>query len=219
MSLAEVAALIAAIAFLLVCAAVAVPLLRLRHTVDAATETLNDLNDRLGPVLNNVNTTIESVNTALGQTKVTLDGVNLQLARLDAITAHVSQVTANVANLTTVLSSAAASPLTHAAGHPVRRSAQVHHALWHPDHGDAPRYGTARCAAEPAQLRADPAWADHVAQALPPEFADEPLLDGFSLVPGLDGDAVPWDGPTVRVVEHPRTPPATLRCSSRTAAC
>jgi hypothetical protein len=110
-----------------------------------------------------------------------------------------------------------------AAGLPVVAGFATHpdwdHALWHPDHGDAPRYGTARCAAEPAQLRADPAWADHVAQALPPEFADEPLLDGFGLVTGLDGDAVPWDGPTVRVVEHPRTPPATLRCSSRTAAC
>ncbi|MBX6751086.1 MAG: DUF948 domain-containing protein [Micromonosporaceae bacterium] len=125
MSLAEVAALIAAIAFLVVCAAVAVPLLRLRHTVDAATETLNDFNDRLGPMLNNVNITIESVNTALGQTKETLDGVNLQLARLDAITSHVSQVTANVANLTTIVTSAASSPLAKAAafGFGVRRAA------------------------------------------------------------------------------------------------
>ena len=125
MSLAEVAALIAAIAFLLVCAAVAVPLLRLRHTVDAATETLHDLNDRLGPMLNNVNITIESVNTALGQTKETLDGVNLQLARLDAITSHVAHVTANVANLTTIVTSAASSPLAKAAafGFGLRRAA------------------------------------------------------------------------------------------------
>jgi hypothetical protein len=56
---------------------------------------------------------------------VTLDGVNLQLARLDAITGHVSQVTANVANLSTVISSAAASPLAKAAafGFGVRRAA------------------------------------------------------------------------------------------------
>ena len=86
-SLAQVAALIAAIAFLVLCAAVAVPLLRLRHTVDAATQTLQDLNDRAGPILSNVNATIENVNVALNQSKVTLDGVNIQLARLDAILA------------------------------------------------------------------------------------------------------------------------------------
>ena len=124
MSLGQVAALIAALAFLLLCGALAVPILRLRHTVDAATQTLNDLNDRTGPILGNVNATIENVNTALGQSKITLDGVNLQLARLDTITSHVSQVTANVANLTTVVSSAAASPLAKAAafGYGVRRA-------------------------------------------------------------------------------------------------
>jgi uncharacterized protein YoxC len=124
-SLAEVAALIAAIAFLVLCAAIAVPVLRLRHTVEAATQTINDVNDRTGPILANLNETIESVNSALSQTKVTLDGVNLQLARLDLITGHVSQVTANVANLTTVISSAAASPLAKAAafGFGVRRAA------------------------------------------------------------------------------------------------
>ncbi len=125
MSGADIAALIAAIAFLILCAALALPLLRLRHTVDAATETLNDINDRAGPILSNLNATVENVNTALSQTKVTLDGVNLQLARLDAITGHVSQVTANVANLSTVVASAAASPLAKAAafGFGVRRAA------------------------------------------------------------------------------------------------
>src|SRR5258705_348907 len=68
-----------------------------------------------GPILGNVNTTIENVNTALTQAHTTLDGVSLQLARLDTITEHVSHVTANVANLTTVVTSAAASPLGKAA--------------------------------------------------------------------------------------------------------
>src|ERR1700755_3537986 len=100
-SLGQVAALIAAIAFLLLCGALAVPILRLRHTVDAATQTLNDINDRTGPIL--------------GQAHTTLDGVNRHLARLDTITGHVSQVSANVANLTTVVTSAAANPLAKAA--------------------------------------------------------------------------------------------------------
>jgi uncharacterized protein YoxC len=114
-SLGQVAALIAAIAFLLLCGALAVPILRLRHTVDAATNTINDINDRTGPILGNVNTTIENVNTALTQAHTTLEGVNLQLARLDTITEHVSHVTANVSNLATVVTSAAASPLGKAA--------------------------------------------------------------------------------------------------------
>jgi hypothetical protein len=45
----------------------------------------------------------------------TLDGVNLQLERLDSITGHAQTVTANVANLSTVVTSAASSPLVRAA--------------------------------------------------------------------------------------------------------
>jgi len=120
----EIAALIAAVAFLLLVGALSVPILRLRHTIDAATQTLNDINDRTGPILGNVNTSVEQVNTALGQVHTTLDGVNLQLARVDTITSHVSQVTANVANLATVVTSAAANPLVKAAafGYGVRRA-------------------------------------------------------------------------------------------------
>lgn len=120
----EIAALIAAGAFLLLVGALAVPILKLRHTVDAATQTINDLNDRSGPILGNVNTTIENVNTALTQVHTSLEGVNLQLARIDTITGHASQVTANVANLATVVTSAAANPLTRVAafGYGIRRA-------------------------------------------------------------------------------------------------
>jgi len=120
----EIAALIAAVAFLLLVGALSVPILRLRHTIDAATQTLNDINDRTGPILGNVNTSVEQGNAALGQVHTTLDGVNLQLARVDTITSHVSQVTANVANLATVVTSAAANPLAKVAafGYGVRRA-------------------------------------------------------------------------------------------------
>jgi uncharacterized protein YoxC len=124
-SVGQLAALIAALAFLLLVGAIAVPVLRLRHTIDAATQTLNDLNDRTGPILGNVNETIEHVNITLGQTHTTLDGVNLQLARIDTITSHAAAVTANVSNLVTVVTSAASSPLAKAAafGFGVRRAA------------------------------------------------------------------------------------------------
>lgn len=111
----EIAALVAAGAFAMLVIVLAVPILRLRHTVDAATRTLNDVADRAGPILGNVNTTVENVNTALTQVHTSLDGVNLQLARLDTITGHAQQVSANVANLATVVTSAAANPLVKAA--------------------------------------------------------------------------------------------------------
>jgi uncharacterized protein YoxC len=111
----EIAALIAALAFLILVAALIVPILKLRHTVDAATRAINDLTDRTAPLLGNVNTTVENVNGALSQVHTSLDGVNLQLARLDTITGHAQQVTANVANLSTVVSAAAANPLVKVA--------------------------------------------------------------------------------------------------------
>ena len=115
MSGGEIAALIAAAAFLLLVGVLSIPILRLRHTVDAATHAINDLNDRTGPLLGNVNTTVENVNLALTQVHTSLDGVNLQLARVDTITSHAAQVTANVSNLATVVTAAAANPLAKAA--------------------------------------------------------------------------------------------------------
>jgi uncharacterized protein YoxC len=121
----EIAALVAAGAFLMLVLVLAVPILKLRHTVDAATRAINDLNDRTAPLLGNVNTTIEGVNVALSQAHTTLDGVNIQLAKIDTMTGHAQSVTANVANLTTVVSAAAANPLVKVAafGYGVRRAA------------------------------------------------------------------------------------------------
>ena len=47
-------------------------------------------------------------------------------------------------------------------------------------------------------------WKARVAEGLPPEIADEISLDQFGLITGLPAEAaqVPWDGPTVRIIEH-----------------
>lgn len=111
----EIALLIVSGAFAVLVIALAVPILRLRHTVDAATRTLRDVADATGPMLGNVNGTIENVSTALGQVQTSLDGVNVQLARLDTITEHLQHVTANVANVTTVVTAAATNPLVKVA--------------------------------------------------------------------------------------------------------
>ena len=125
MNAGEIAGLIAAGAFLMLVVILAFPILRLRHTVDAATRAINDLNDRTGPLLGNVTETVENVNTALGQVQVSLDGVNIQLAKIDTMTDHAQNVTANVANLATVVSAAAANPLVKVAsfGYGLRKAA------------------------------------------------------------------------------------------------
>ena len=83
------------------------------------------------------------------------------------------------------------------------------HVLWHAELGDAPRYGTARCAAQMRDLRSDADWKARVAEGLPPEIAEETPLDLFGLITGLPAGTaqIPWDGPHVRVIEHPAHAP------------
>ncbi|HET6532729.1 MAG TPA: DUF948 domain-containing protein [Actinoplanes sp.] len=107
----EIAGLIAAIAFAMLVLILAVPIIKLGRTVDAATRAINELNERTGPLLATAQDTMENANTALGQTQVCLDGVNVQLAKVDTMTSHAQNVTASVANLATIVSAAAANPL------------------------------------------------------------------------------------------------------------
>jgi uncharacterized protein YoxC len=125
MSAGEIAGLIAAGAFLMLVIVLAVPILKLRHTVDAATRAINDITDRTGPLLGDANDTVRNVNTVLGQVQVSLDGVNVQLEKVDTITGHAQNVSANIANLVTVVSAAAANPLVKVAsfGYGLRKAA------------------------------------------------------------------------------------------------
>ena len=79
------------------------------------------------------------------------------------------------------------------------------HVLWHADLGEAPRYGTGRCAALMRDLRSHADWRARVAEGLPPEIAGETPLDLFGLITGLPAGTarIPWDGPQVRMIEHP----------------
>ena len=79
------------------------------------------------------------------------------------------------------------------------------HVLWHAELGDAPRYGTDRCGAFMRELLSSADWKERVAEGLPPEIADEVPLDTFGLITGLPAGTaqIPWDGPKVRIIEHP----------------
>jgi glyoxylase-like metal-dependent hydrolase (beta-lactamase superfamily II) len=93
-------------------------------------------------------------------------------------------------------------------GQPVVAGFSTHphwdHLLWHGAFGDAPRYGTAGCAAAVAQLLSDADWKARVAAVLPPDIAGEVPLHLFGQVSGLAAKAteIPWDGPRVRIIEH-----------------
>jgi glyoxylase-like metal-dependent hydrolase (beta-lactamase superfamily II) len=91
-------------------------------------------------------------------------------------------------------------------GQPVVSAFSTHphwdHLLWHATLGDAPRYGTARCAAEIRAFVSNADGKEDIAEELPPEI--EVPLDLLGLITGLPAEAarIPWDGPHVRILEH-----------------
>jgi glyoxylase-like metal-dependent hydrolase (beta-lactamase superfamily II) len=94
-------------------------------------------------------------------------------------------------------------------GQPVVAGFSTHpdwdHVLWHAKLGEAPRYGTARCADSMRDLLSNADWKARVAEGLPPEIAEQIPLDLFGLITGLPAKTarIPWDGPEVRIIEHP----------------
>ncbi|MEV4893495.1 MBL fold metallo-hydrolase [Nonomuraea sp. NPDC055795] len=83
------------------------------------------------------------------------------------------------------------------------------HVLWHAELGQAPRYGTARCAAFMRDRLSDADWKTRAAEGLPPEIAEEVPLDLYGLITALPAETarIPWDGPRVRIIEHPAHAP------------
>ncbi|MBB5079248.1 MBL fold metallo-hydrolase [Nonomuraea endophytica] len=97
----------------------------------------------------------------------------------------------------------------HKLGQPVVAGFSTHadwdHLLWHPRLGDAPRYGTARCAdTVRAQLSEPDAEAKVAEHLLDTEIAGQVPLDMYGLITALPAETaqVPWDGPKVRIIEH-----------------
>jgi glyoxylase-like metal-dependent hydrolase (beta-lactamase superfamily II) len=93
-------------------------------------------------------------------------------------------------------------------GQPVVAGFSTHphwdHLLWHAKLGEAPRYGTARCAADIRDVLLDADWKARVAEMLPPDIAEQIPLDLLGLITGLPAGTtrIPWDGPQVRIIEH-----------------
>lgn len=97
MSGGEIAALIAAGAFLLLVLLLAVPILKLGRTLDEATLAVRKTQEGATPLLANAVDTVRHVNS--------------NLERVDGITANAENVSQNAAALTSLVSSTIGSPL------------------------------------------------------------------------------------------------------------
>jgi uncharacterized protein YoxC len=101
MSGGEIAALIAAGAFVLLVLLLAIPLLKLGRTLDEATLAVRKSHDGMAPLL--------------AQAQQTMDSVNQQLVQVEAIATNVNSMTTNVAAMTSVVLSTLGSPMIKAA--------------------------------------------------------------------------------------------------------
>ena len=112
MSGGEIAALVAAIAFVVLVAVLAVPILKLRRTVDETTKLVANMNDRAVPLLSDLN--------------VTLNQVNGQLQRVDTITRSAQTATTNVAAVTSLFAATLGGPMVRVAAlsYGVRKAVQ-----------------------------------------------------------------------------------------------
>ena len=101
MTAADIAALIAASAFVILVALLAVPLLKLGRVFDEASSAIRELSDNVTPLIDEATTTLTESNK--------------QLARVDAITSDVAEATANIAALVAVVSASIGRPLVRIA--------------------------------------------------------------------------------------------------------
>ena len=110
MSVGDVAGLIAAIAFVLLVGALAVPLLKLGRVFDEAGAAVRQLTEHTVPVLDEAATAVASSNT--------------QLEKVDAITTAAASVSENVSALTALFTATVGGPLIKVAAfsHGVRRA-------------------------------------------------------------------------------------------------
>ena len=101
MSAGQIAALIAAGAFVVLVGLLSVPLIKLGRTLDEATLAIRKASDGSDPLFTGANTTVTQVNA--------------QLERLDGITANAQAVTGNVSALTSLFTATLGGPLVRVA--------------------------------------------------------------------------------------------------------
>lgn len=97
MSVGDVAGLIAAIAFVLLVGALAVPLVKLGGLFDQARDSVKNVSDETVPLITEVTATVSTTNA--------------QLVKVDAITSNVQAATTNISALTALLAATLGNPV------------------------------------------------------------------------------------------------------------
>ncbi len=101
MSVGDIAGLIAAIAFVVLVALLAVPLLKLGKVLDETRGTIHGVSEQTVPLLTEVTTTVSHANA--------------QMVKVDTITTNAAQVTTNVSALTALFAATLGSPVVKVA--------------------------------------------------------------------------------------------------------
>lgn len=113
MSVGQIAAIVAAIAFAVLVILLAIPLVKLGRTLDEATIAIRKAHEGTGPLLDEAGVTITSVNT--------------QLERVDGVTASAQAVAANTRALSSLFTATLGGPLVKVAAlsYGLRKAAQT----------------------------------------------------------------------------------------------
>ena len=108
----DIAGLVAAIAFLILVLALAVPVIKLGKVMDESAKIIKDLGEKTLPLIGEVTTTVTMTNA--------------QLERVDAITRNVQDVSESVSSLTHLVSNTVGTPIVKIASiaYGLRRSAK-----------------------------------------------------------------------------------------------
>jgi uncharacterized protein YoxC len=101
MSVGDVAGLIAAVAFVLLVGAVAIPLVKLGGVLDETRSMIKGVSDETVPLLSEVTSTVSTTNA--------------QLVRVDAITSNVQAATTNVSAMTALFAATLGGPVVKVA--------------------------------------------------------------------------------------------------------
>ena len=101
MSFGDIAGLVAALAFVVLVALMAVPLLKLGRVLDEARITIRGLSDSTVPLIGEVTTTVGNANE--------------QMEKIDVITSNAAQITTNASALTSLFAATLGSPIIKAA--------------------------------------------------------------------------------------------------------
>jgi uncharacterized protein YoxC len=97
----EIAAVIAAVAFVFLVGLLAVPILKLGRTLDEATVAIRKAHEGAQPILTNANETVSQVNS--------------QLARVEGITVNAQAVSSNAAALSSLFATTLGTPVVRLA--------------------------------------------------------------------------------------------------------